>query len=81
MDEESQRLQLTERMQQARNRYLQLSDEYDGFLKQAHEGEHGTQPVIKALQSANSVGPELSLALKAYLDAVQSLAEFYHQQP
>lgn len=79
MDGESHRRQLTENMQQARNRYLRLSDEYDGFLKQAHEGEHGTQPVIKALQSANAVGPELALALKEYLDAVESLAEFYQQ--
>ena len=76
MDRDTQYRQLIESMQKARERYLEVANKYDGFLQNAHQHEHGTQAFIDAVRNANAIGSDLTLALKEYRDAVESLARF-----
>jgi hypothetical protein len=79
MDRESQEQQLTEEMQEAHQRYLKVTAEYDGFLSRAHESGLGRQAMVDALKKANAVGPKATEALKDYHAAVAALARFYQQ--
>jgi hypothetical protein len=72
MHRDSQYRQLIESMQEARERYLEVANKYDGFLQNAHQ--HETQALIDAVRSANAMGSDLTLALKECRDAVKSLA-------
>jgi len=79
MDRDSPLRQLTADMLKARERYSKISHAYDRFLQNAHEAPHPSQELIDALGRANALGPELTLALKEYRDAVEALARSFQE--
>jgi hypothetical protein len=57
--------------------YLALAEQHELLLGYAHRAPHGSSAILGALHRANELGPQVMLALRQYLDAVEILTVFY----
>ena len=57
--------------------YAELADRHAQLFADAHSKAHGSEAMMQTLHYANEAGPQMMMALRRYLDALEILTAFY----
>jgi hypothetical protein len=70
-------IELRDAVEVTRNEYLELVEQHECLVANAQCDDRGSTGMLQSLLFSTELGPHVSMALRRYLDALETLTVFY----